>query len=167
MNESAPSRRVPGRGWAYAAAAVAAFSAVVSLYWSFGGTIGIRSVGGQIADLAQSATAQATALALAAAVLKLLGVGFALVVAGRWRLRLRPRWILVAGWAAAAVLTVYGAANMIGAALVLTGVVHAPGADRYALAWHLWLWDLLFLLWGVFLGVAVYRYGRTVAAAAR
>ncbi len=162
MSGSTPSQRVPGRGWAHAAAAVAVFSAVVSLYWSFGGTIGIRSVGGQIADLARSATAPATVLALAAALLKLLGVAFALVLAGRLGRRLRPRWVVTAGRIAAAVLTIYGAANMVGAALVLTGVVRAPGADRYALAWHLGLWDLLFLLWGVCLAVAVSRYRRTV-----
>ncbi len=158
-------RRMAGRGWAYAAAAVAAFSAIVSLYWTFGGTIGIRSVGGKIADLAASATAGATALALGAAVLKLLGVGFAFVLAGQLGRRLPPRWVIIAGWVAAAVLIVYGAANMIGAALALTGVVNSSGADRYALAWHLGLWDLIFLLWGVFLGMAVHRYRRAVASA--
>lgn len=163
MDETASLNRAPGRGWAYAAAAVAAFSAVVSLYWSLGGTIGIRSVGGQIADLAASATPGATALALGAALLKLVGVAFALVLAGRVGLRLRSRWVLAVGWLAAAVLIVYGAVNMIGAALALTGVVRAPGADRYALAWHLGLWDLLFLVWGVCLALAVHRYRRTVA----
>lgn len=154
----------PRPGWAYAAATAAGFSALVSVYWTLGGTIGIRSVGGRIADLALSATPQSTALALAASLLKLLGVGFALVLAGRLGRRLRPRWVLVVGWSAAAVLTVYGAVNMIGAALVLTRVVSAPGADRYALTWHLWLWDLIFLLWGAFLGMAVRRYGKTVIA---
>jgi hypothetical protein len=155
----------PSPGWAYAAAAVAGFSALVSVYWTLGGTFGIRSVGGQIADLALSASAGGTALALLASLLKVLGVGFALVLAGKLGRRLPHRWVRVAGWGAAAVLTGYGAANMIGAALVLTGVVRAPGADRYALAWHLWLWDLIFLLWGAFLAMAVRRYSRDVSAA--
>lgn len=158
-------RTRPRPGWAYAAAAVAGFSALVSGYWTLGGTTGIRSLGGQIADLALSASAGATALALGAALLKILGVGFALVLAGRTGRRLRPRWVLAIGWSAAAVLTVYGAVNMVGAALVLTGVVRSPGADRYALGWHLGLWDLIFLLWGVFLALAVHRYGRTVVGA--
>lgn len=144
---------------------MAGFSALVSVYWTIGGTIGIRSVGGQIADLALSDSAGATALALVASLLKLLGVGFALVLAGRIGRRLRPRWVLVLGWCAAVVLTVYGAVNMIGAALVLTGLVRSPGADRYALGWHLGLWDLIFLVWGLLLGLAVHRYGRAVIAA--
>lgn len=122
-------------------------------------------MGGQLAELALSASAGATALALGAALLKMLGAGFALVLAGRTGRRLRPRWVLAIGWSAAAVLTVYGAVNMVGAALVLTGVVRSPGADRYALGWHLGLWDLIFLLWGVFLALAVHRYGRTVVGA--
>ena len=164
MTVDSALRTRPRPGWAYAAAAVAGLSALVSVYWSLGGTMGIRSVGGQIADLALSTGAGATALALSASLLKLVGVGFALVLAGRLGRRLPPRWVLVAGWCAAAVLSVYGAVNMIGAALVLIGAVHAPGADRYALGWHLGLWDLLFLVWGVFLGLALHRYGKAVAA---
>jgi hypothetical protein len=153
-------RTGPRPGWAYAAAAVAGVSALVSVYWALGGTIGIRSVGGQIADLALSASAGATALALVASLLKLLGVAFALVLAGRIGRRLPARRVLVLGWCAAVVLTAYGAVNMIGAALVLTGLVRSPGADRYALGWHLGLWDLIFLLWGVILMPALRRYGR-------
>lgn len=56
-------------------------------------------------------------------------------------------------------------------ALVLGGVVEGPGAgDRGALWWHVLVWDLWFLLWGVLLGMAAWRFGRgglRASAAAR
>ena len=38
--------------------------------------------------------------------------------------------------------------------------------DRAALWWHVLVWDLWFLVWGVLLGVAAWRFGRLSAAVA-
>jgi hypothetical protein len=44
---------------------------------------------------------------------------------------------------------------------VLTGLISPSGpVDRTALRWHVLLWDLWFLVWGLLLGVAAWRYGR-------
>jgi len=44
---------------------------------------------------------------------------------------------------------------------VLTGVVSPAGAvDRTALRWHVMVWDLWFLAWGLLLGVAAWHAGR-------
>lgn len=53
--------------------------------------------------------------------------------------------------AAGLALVAYGGALVVVGALVLGGAVAAPGADRYALAWHVGLWDLWFLVWGALL----------------
>jgi hypothetical protein len=46
-------------------------------------------------------------------------------------------------------------------ALVLTGVLSPAGpVDRTALRWHVLVWDLWFLVWGLLLGVAAWQYGR-------
>jgi hypothetical protein len=45
--------------------------------------------------------------------------------------------------------------------LVLTGVISPSGpVDRTALRWHVMVWDLWFLVWGLLLGVAAWHYGR-------
>jgi len=63
--------------------------------------------------------------------------------------------------AASAVLTAYGGLLVAVGALVLTGLVSPSGpVDRTALRWHVLLWDLWFLVWGLLLGVAAWQYGR-------
>jgi hypothetical protein len=48
-----------------------------------------------------------------------------------------------------------------GGALALGGVIELAGpADRLALWWHVMVWDLWFLLWGVLLGLAAWYRGR-------
>ena len=37
----------------------------------------------------------------------------------------------------------------------------AADADHWALAWHTFLWDPWFLLWGVMLGLALWRFVRS------
>jgi hypothetical protein len=59
------------------------------------------------------------------------------------------------------VLTCYGGLLVVAGGLVLGGLISPSGpVDRTALRWHVFLWDLWFLVWGVLLGVAAWRYGR-------
>jgi len=75
--------------------------------------------------------------------------------------RLARPWLLTANGAAGAVLIVWGEANVLVGALVL-GEVITPAApvDEHALRWHVFVWDLWFLVWGVLLAVAVARHAR-------
>jgi hypothetical protein len=59
-------------------------------------------------------------------------------------------------------LTLYGGLLVAVGALVLAGVIRPAGpVDRTALRWHVLLWDLWFLVWGLLLGVAAaWHYGR-------
>lgn len=59
------------------------------------------------------------------------------------------------------ILIVWGGANVAAGALVLSHVItpDAP-ADEYALRWHVFVWDLWFLVWGLALAVAAVRYRR-------
>ncbi|MDQ2723778.1 MAG: DUF3995 domain-containing protein [Actinomycetota bacterium] len=66
--------------------------------------------------------------------------------------------IAMAAWAAAAVLIVYGSVLTFVGLLVQADVIHAGGdADHRALAWHAYLWDPWFLVWGLLLAVALWR----------
>jgi len=63
---------------------------------------------------------------------------------------------------AASVLFVgYGGLNVVVGALVLSGVLHpGGGVDRTALRWHVGVWDLWFLVWGILLALATVSYWR-------
>jgi hypothetical protein len=157
-------RRRPRSAWSgYVAAAWAALFGLVSLYWAVGGTIGIATIGSQVVGMAGGSGGL---LIWGAVVLKFAGAIFALALVGRWG-RVFPRpLMLVVGYAAGVLLMIYGAVNIVGELLVVTGAVAGvSGADAYALHWHLALWDPSFLLWGVLLFLATRCHARTTRRA--
>ncbi|HEV8650030.1 MAG TPA: DUF3995 domain-containing protein [Actinomycetes bacterium] len=146
---------------AYAACACALLYAVPSFYWAFGGTAGLDTVGGRIEELGRAGGPRAIALGLAAGVLKVAGGLLALALVRPWGRAVSRRLLLTAAWAGSVVLTVYGGLMVVAGTLVLTGVIAPSGpVDRTALRWHVMLWDLWFLVWGVLLGLAAWHYGR-------
>jgi hypothetical protein len=66
----------------------------------------------------------------------------------------------VLAWAAAVVLTAYGAV-LTGVGLLVQADVISRSAhpDNRALAWHAYLWDPWFLVWGLLAGAALLRSG--------
>ena len=100
-------------------------------------------------------------VALAVAAAKLVGGLLALALVRPWG-RLVPRWWLLLGSAGASVLlVVYGGLNVLLGAFVLSGVIHPAGSvDRTALRWHVGVWDLWFLVWGILLALATVGYWR-------
>jgi len=66
----------------------------------------------------------------------------------------------VLGWGAAAVLTLYGGLLVAGEALVAVGLVRPAHVDWKPLLWHLYVWDMSFLLWGVLFALAAWRCTR-------
>jgi hypothetical protein len=150
--------RNPTTWAAYAACALALLSAVPSFYWALGGTAGLDTVGGTLEELARARDPRGVALGVAAGLLKV--AGGLLALARPWG-RVVPRGLLLgAAWAASAVLTAYGGLLVAVGALVLTGVISPSGpVDRTALRWHVLVWDLWFLVWGLLLGVATWHYG--------
>lgn len=159
MTRPRPARSA---AWAaYAACALALLYAAVSFYWALGGTVGVDTLGGTVEETARAGGPEGTALGLAAGVLKLAGGLLALALVRPWGGVLPRRLLLAAAWAASAVLCLYGGAVVVAGALVLAGVVDPSGpVDRTALRWHVFLWDLWFLVWGILLGVAAWHFGR-------
>ena len=80
-----------------------------------------------------------------------------------------PRvWLLVGSAGASALLVVYGGLTVLLGELVLLGVIHPSGSvDRTALRWHVGVWDLWFLVWGILLALATVGYWRRTARRAR
>src|SRR4051812_3856083 len=65
-------------------------------------------------------------------------------------------------WAGSALLVAYGLANTAAANLALTGIMGAVD-DLAATRGHAWLWDPLFLAWGLALGVGLWQTRRRPA----
>jgi hypothetical protein len=154
--------------WPIGLATVLAFaSAAVSLYWTLGGTALLDTVGGAIEDLARDGGPGATAVALAAVLAKLLAGLLGLGLIHPPATRVRRRLVTWLSGVAGVVLVLWGGANVLVGGLVLAEVI-TPGevADRRALRWHVFLWDLWFLVWGAALVYALLELRRRRAGAA-
>jgi len=153
---------------AYAAAIVAFGYALMSLYWALGGHALVTTIGGYAEQVARRGGALPLLIALAAVLAKVAGGLLALALVRPWG-RMVPRGRLLTGSAGAgALLVVYGGLNVLLGALVLAGVIHPTGGvDRTALRWHVGVWDLWFLVWGILLALATVGYWRRTATRAR
>lgn len=154
MTRAAASHRPPVGLLVAAAAGLA--HATVSAYWAAGGDWLLDTLGTAVVERF-------------ADVLWLLWVVAAVKVAGAlgplalhrlgWPLRVLTRG---ACWAGAAVLVLWGGLNTVVGAAVLGGLIRPDGGyDRPGMVGHAFLWDPLFLLWGVGLTAGLWASGRT------
>jgi Protein of unknown function (DUF3995) len=150
---------------AYAAAIVAFGYALVNLYWAVGGRGLIGTVGGYVEQMARRGGAAVMLLAVVAVAAKVVGGLIAVALVRPWGRVFRRRWLLFVSAAASLLLIVYGGLNVAAGALVLSGVIHPSGSvDRMALRWHVGVWDMWFLVWGILLAVATVSYWRRTAS---
>jgi hypothetical protein len=165
-NEARRWLRPHATAWpGYGACVLALLYAVPSLYWALGGTAGLDTVGGAIEELARARDPASVGLGIAAGVLKVAGGLLALALVRPWGRAVPRRLLLGAAWAAGVVLTAYGGLLVVVGTLVLIGAVRPSGpVDRTALRWHVMVWDLWFLVWGLLLGVAAWHFGRPAQA---
>jgi hypothetical protein len=150
------------------AAAIAAFAyALVSLYWALGGHALVSTIGGYAEQSARRGGALPVLIALAATSAKVAGGLLALALVRPWGRMVPRRWLLAGSAGASALLVVYGGLTVLLGALVLSGAIHPAGsADRTALRWHVGVWDLWFLMWGILLALATAGYRRRTATRA-
>lgn len=136
----------------------------MSLYWAAGGDGLVSTVGGYVEQFARRGGAVPVLVALAAAVAKMAGGVLALALVRPWGRVVPRRWLLISSAGVSAVLVVYGGLNVAVGALVLSGTLHPSGSvNRTALRWHVGVWDLWFLLWGILLALATVGYWRRTA----
>jgi hypothetical protein len=158
---AALSSRALGTVTAYAAAIAAFAYALMSLYWAVGGHGLVSTVGGYVEQFAHRGGPVPVLVALAATVAKVAGGLLALALIRPWGRAVRRGWLLAGAAAASALLVLYGAVSVAVGALVLSGAIHPAGrVDRTALRWHVGVWDLWFLVWGIVLAVATASYWR-------
>ena len=154
--ESAGGRR--GRTALLVATVAGCVHGGFSLLWGLGSDLLIWSVGRELTDQFTGRRwilLLVGAFKIAAAVLPL-ALTLPWVHSG-WRLLLRAM-----SWLGAAVLILWGGIGLVVAHLVLAGVVASDGYDRGGMIGHAWLWDPLFVLWGVALASGLWssRPGR-------
>jgi hypothetical protein len=158
---AAPGWPAIGAVTAYAAAIVAFAYALMSLYWALGGHALISTIGGYVEQFARQGGAVPVLVALAATLAKVAGALLALALVRPWGRVVPRRWLLTVSAGASALLVVYGGLTVLLGALVLSGVLHPAGSvDRTALRWHVGVWDLWFLVWGILLALATAGYWR-------
>jgi hypothetical protein len=144
-----------------AAAIVALAYALMSLCWALGGHALVGTIGGYVEQFARRGGALQCWWPSRRRWQRWL------VACSRWRWcvpwgRVVPRgWLLVGSAGASVLLVAYGGLNVLVGALVLSGVIHPAGSvDRTALRWHVGVWDLWFLVWGILLALATVGYWR-------
>lgn len=149
---------------AYAAGTAAFAYALMSLYWALGGHALVSTIGGYVEQFARRGGALPVLVALAATLAKVIGGLLALALVRPWGRVVPRRWLLICSAGASVLLVVYGGTNVLVGSLVLSGVIHSTGSvDRTALRWHVGVWDLWFLVWGILLALATVGYWRRTA----
>lgn len=135
--------------------------AAVSAYWASGGSALLDTVGGSLERWGREREPGLVAALWLIVVAKVVVALAAPALAGVGDRRL-PSWTRgqvarILGWIAAIVLVLYGGALTLVGLLVEGGVLEvASDADHRALAWHTYLWDPWFLLWGLAFGVSLW-----------
>lgn len=133
-----------------AAAVIGVVHSAATVYWASGGTWLLWTLGSRVVEtfsdrlwLLWPGVLVKLALAIVPAVLVRLC----------WPAPRAPQMLM---WAASVVLIVWGGLNTVVGNLVLAGVIRPGGGyDRNAMIGHAWLWDPLFLVWGVALACAL------------
>jgi Protein of unknown function (DUF3995) len=156
----------PGAWPAGAALLVGLAYAGLSVYWGLGGTGLLDTVGGSLAADGRAGRTGVMAAVWGAAGLKAIAAVLPVLATRRAGLpRQARRPLLVLAWATALILTLYGLVLTAVGLLVQSGLIHAGArADHRALAWHAYLWDPWFLLWGLLATAALLRAGRPQGA---
>ena len=154
----APRGRPQGIRLALWACAVGVVFAVVSLYWGPGGTWLLDTLGGSLERQARAGHASAVVVPLTVAGVKLIAAVLPLLALRRLTSAVWSRRARAVAWTEAVVLTVYGVVYTGVGLLVQAGVVDVSApANHRALAWHAYLWDPWFLVWGLLVVGALVR----------
>jgi hypothetical protein len=135
---------------AAAAALVGGAFALVSAYWGLGGTALLDTVGGSLEAQGRAGSAAIITVVWVSVLLKLIAAALPLAAVRGWGPARLHRPIRVLAWIAGVILTGYGLLLTSVGLLVQAGAISTdPSADHRALAWHAYLWDPWFLIWGL------------------
>ena len=137
-----------------------AYAAII-VYWVVGGRWLLNTVGISLSQPGQARHLAALLAVWGAAAVKAVAALLPLLAVGVWPRTANGglrRLARALSWIEAAILTGYGLVLTASGLLVQAGVIKAAAhADRLALKWHACLWDPWFLIWGIFVFLALWR----------
>ncbi len=146
---------------AYGAAIWSLIFALISFYWAAGGTVGANTLARSIEEQSRHPDRVFLASVWVTGVLKLIAGIVALAMVQGWERHI-PRWfLLLGGWTAGIIFTLYGIAGIVEKLLWETGARDIPasfGDDR--VRWYLFFWDPFWLLGGLLFLIAAWRFQR-------
>lgn len=123
-----------------------------------GGTTLADTVGGSLERGGRAGDLVVVLALWAAVVLKVIAAVLPLLAIYRLGGMRWQRPVVVLTWIEAAVLVIYGLVLTTVGLMVQLGVIAAStSADHRALAWHAYLWDPWFLVWGLLVTAALLR----------
>jgi len=135
--------------------------AAISVYWAVGGRWLLNTVGISLSQPGQAGHLAALLAVWGAAAVKAVAALLPLLAIGVWPRTANGglrRLARVLAWIETAILTGYGLILTASGLLVQAGVIKAAAhADRLAQTWHAHLWDPWFLIWGIFVFLALWR----------
>ena len=135
--------------------------AAISVYWAVGGRWLLNTVGISLSQPGQAGHLTALLAVWGAAAVKAVAAVLPLLAIGVWPRTANGalrRLARVLTWIEAAILVGYGLVPTASGLLLQAGVIKAAAhADRLALKWHAYLWDPWFLIWGIFVFLALWR----------
>ncbi|QNK53405.1 DUF3995 domain-containing protein [Dermacoccus sp. PAMC28757] len=151
MTEPAAGRRHRVPGWFSLAAVAGTLHTAITFYWALGGKALLWTMGESF--IAKFSDVMWVLFPLAIA--KGLGAFAPIWLVRRgWPLR---RLSLFVCWTGSAVLIAWGGANtLVGNAVLLRAIHPSGGFDRSTMVGHAWIWDPLFLVWGLGLAVGMW-----------
>lgn len=142
---SAGGRRRPRARRAFALALlIGSVHGAFSLYWGLGGTWLLKTVGAELVE----SFADKWWLIVVVGVVKIVAAGAPwLLERWGWPLSRVTRFVT---WLGAMLLIGWGGLGAVVANVVLAGFVSRPdGYDRDGMIGHAWIWDPLFVVWGL------------------
>jgi hypothetical protein len=128
----------------------------VSAYWAIGGTGLLDTIGGSLERTARAGGAAVSVSLWAVVLLKLIGAGLPAAAVSDMPESRRRRVLRRLAQLEAVILVSYGLVLTAVRLLIQAAVIHPSAhADTRALAWHAFLWDPWFLIWGISVALAV------------
>lgn len=132
--------------------------AAASFYWALGGTWLLSTVSASLAEKSRTGEANLLLGAWVPGGLKVLAALVPLLALHRLTKSSWDRALWALASLEAGILTLYGMVLTTAGWLVQADLLHASAdADHRALAWHAYLWDPWFLIWGLLVTAALLR----------
>jgi len=123
--------------------------ACMSFYWAMGGMIGVRSLGGEIYEMALNPEPSFMVIVWITGFIKLLGIVILMMLLVNWKNSRIGRILYFVTKTLGLLLFIYGLLNFITISLSKVGILDFE-IDKYAANWRLFFWEPYWMLGGIF-----------------